>query len=99
MILSDKDPDEIITVTFDFSDVAQSLSSPVVEVTALSGVADADPSAILADDPLVSGITVMQRVSGGQAGTLYQLRCTAIDADGEKYVLTAALPVRTARPM
>ena len=99
MILSDKDPSEIITVTFDFSDVAQSLSSPVVDVTVLSGVADADPSAILADEPSVSGTTVLQRITGGQSGTLYQLRCAVIDADGEKYVLTAALPVRRSRPM
>lgn len=99
MILSDKDPSEIITVTFDFSEVADALNSPAVVVSVLSGVADENPSDILAGAPSVSGIMVMQMITGGQAGTLYQLRCTAIDADGEKYVLTAALPVRTARPM
>lgn len=99
MILSDKDPAEKITVTFDFSGVADALIAAEMAVSVLSGVADANPSAIISGAVSIARSLVMQQIASGQHGTIYQLRCTGYDADGEVHVLTAALPVRRSRPM
>lgn len=99
MTLSEKDPAEIITVTFDFSNMAASLTTAVLAVSAISGRQDSSPMAILSGSLSISGALVMQRIAGGQDGTTYGLRCTANDADGEVHVLAAALPVRTALPL
>jgi len=96
MILTEKDPAEIITLTFDFSSLATSLSSAVVGVSVLSGAVDASPGAMISGAYSINGPLVMQRIVAGQAGTTYALRCTANDADGEVHVLVAALPVRAA---
>lgn len=97
--LSDKDPAEIITVTFDFSALATTISSAVVESSVVRGRDDASPQSIVSGANSVDGALVMQRIAGGQAGTTYALRCTAQDSDGEVHVLTAALPVQTAAPV
>lgn len=99
MTLSEKDPVEIITVTFDFSAMAQSLTTAVLSVSSLRGREDATPMDLLSGDLAISGALVMQRFTGGQDGTTYSLRCVANDADGEVHVLTAALPVKVASPL
>lgn len=99
MNFPDKDPDEIITVTFDFSTVADTLSSAEITVSVLAGLPDAAPTALLSGALSISDALVIQRIAGGQTGTTYALRCVAHDADGEVHVLTAALPVKTAVPM
>lgn len=98
MTLSDKDPAEIITVTFDFSAMALAINTAVLAVTVFSGRPDDSPAAILSGALGISGSLVLQRIAGGQDGTTYALRCVAHDADGEVHVLTAALPVKTASP-
>ena len=40
----------------------------------------------------------MQRVAGGVDETTYDLRCVAVDADGEIHVAVGRLPVERARP-
>ena len=94
----DKDPAETITVTFDFSALAETLVSATVETSVARGLPDPAPAAILSGSPSVQGALVMQRIAAGQAGTTYALRCLANDADGEVHVLVAALPIATARP-
>ena len=93
-----KDAAEIITVTFDFSVVAETLESASVVASSLTGLDDAAPGAIVSGPASVSGALVMQRIIAGQVGTTYALRCTAHDVDGEIHVLTAALPVITSCP-
>lgn len=99
MTLSEKDPAEIITATFDFTGLAETIASSTVTIAAAQGLADADPSAMISGANSIAGALVMQRIAGGQPGTTYSLRCVANDADGEIHVLTAALPVRTASPI
>ena len=96
MIFTAKDADETITVTFDFSVVAETLTIAVFSVSVISGHPDSAPLGILDGNLTISGALVMQRISGGQNGTTYRLRCLANDADGEIHVLTADLPVKSA---
>lgn len=91
-----KDPSEIITVTFDFSDVAESVSNPVVEISVVSGRDDPSASAMLSGSPVISEMNVLQRVIGGNNGNHYKLRCQIDDADGERWVVADTLEVRTA---
>jgi len=97
MPLPDKDPEEIKTVTFDFSDDATALSDAIVTTSAYAGLQDTSPSDVLGAKTLDGG-KVHQRVQAGQSGTSYALRCKAIDADGEVHVAVALLPVKTAAP-
>ncbi|MBP8169295.1 MAG: hypothetical protein KAX99_06475 [Azonexus sp.] len=98
MSLPTKDPAEIITVEFDFTALAASVSAPTVTVAAAYGKDDATASAMLSGSPSVTGAEVRQRIIGGQSGTTYTLRCVADAPDGSRYVLTASLPVETATP-
>lgn len=98
MMLSAKDPAEVVTITFDFSAMAAALNTATLAVTVLNGRADPSPASILSGALNTSGALVIQRITGGQDGTTYALRCVANDADGEVHVLTAALPVKTATP-
>ena len=93
---SPKDPAEIITITFDFSEIATSISSPVVEATHKRGTTDAAPSAVLSGSAAVSGLKVLQTVLGGLAGADYVLRCQVEANDGQRFVLAGTLPVRVA---
>lgn len=98
MTLADKDPEETITVTFDFSAEADTLSAAVITASVVEGLNDASPETIIDGARTISGPLVIQRISGGQHGTTYALRCVANDIDGEVLVLTAALKVQTAQP-
>lgn len=98
MPLPSKDPEEIKTVTFDFSDDAETITDAVITPTVATGLADGSPAAILGNKSL-SGGKVNLRVQAGNSGTSYALRCKAIDADGEVHVAVALLPVKTAVPM
>lgn len=96
MSLSAKDPAEIITVTFDFAALATAISAPVITCLAIHGRDDAAAASMITGAPVISGLTVLQRISGGQAGTTYKLRCQIDDADGERWVVADTLEVRTA---
>lgn len=90
-----KDPAEIITVTFDFSALATAVSTPAITCAAVSGRLDDNAAAMLSGSAQVSGLTVLQRVIGGVDGTTYKLRCQIDDADGERFVVSDLLEVKT----
>ena len=92
--LSPKDPIEIIVITFDFARLAASVSAPVITAICAAGEADATPQAIVSGAAQVIGATVMQQIVGGQSGTTYKLRCQVDVPDGNRFVLSALLPVR-----
>ena len=98
-LLYPKDPAEIITVTFGFEKLADTITAAVVTASVLSGLPDNNPSAIVSGPPSMTAALVRQRIAAGQPGTVYALRCEANDADGELHVLTAALPVCTSTPI
>lgn len=91
-----KDPDETIILGFDFANLTDTPTSPAITVTRHAGAADASPSAILSGSPSISGTQVLQKVTGGTAGTDYLLRCEVDGPSGTHYVLAGVLPVRTA---
>jgi hypothetical protein len=91
-----KDPDEIITVGFEFAALTDAPTAPVVTAARHAGAADDTPAAILSGAPTVSGSKVLQEIIGGTAGTDYLLRCQVDAPDGSRYVLAGVLPVRTA---
>lgn len=94
--MSPKDPSEIITVTFDFSDVATAISNPQVSISVVSGKLDPDLGNMLSGTAQVDGLKVLQRVVGGLDGNTYKLRCQVDDADGERYVVGDNLVVAAA---
>jgi hypothetical protein len=98
MSLPNKDPAEIITLEFDFSALAASITNPVVSIYATEGKDDAAATSMLSGSPTVSGAEVRQKVVGGQHGTVYTLRCVADAPDGSRYVIPGRLPVETAKP-
>ena len=92
----DKDPGDIVTVTFDFTADAEAVTSPTITVTVLQGT-DATPAAILLGAPTIEGAIVRQRVQAGADGVDYGLQCFAFNGS-DRYSIEAILPVR-ARPM
>lgn len=71
-----KDPAETITITFDFSDVAASVSGPVVECLSADG-ADVSAAGMKSGSPTTTGAQVLHLFTGGLAGATYSARCTA----------------------
>ena len=93
---TDKDPAEQVTVAFDFSAVATSVSSPTVtNYTHWSrDTVDATPSAMLSGSPTINGAVVYQTVIGGVDWNNYVLNCKATTQAGEIVMVAALLPVR-----
>lgn len=92
MALSSKDPEEIVTVVFDFAALTATVATPVVTMAVVSGT-DANPSAMLSGSPTVVGAEVHQKIVGGLSGVTYSLRCRADAADGSRFVLADELIV------
>ena len=95
MALDNKDPAEKVVVTFDFSALATTVSTPVVSAESAGGTNDPTPSAILSGSPNVSGAQVLQLVVGGVPGADYKLKCQ-VDDGAERFVVADTLQVRSA---
>lgn len=89
----EKDPSDVITLTFDFSDYATAVTAPAIVVTVAQGT-DPSPSAILVGSPTVEGALVRQRVQNGVDGVTYAFQCAAYNGS-DRYTIEAILPVRT----
>lgn len=89
-----KDPAEIVPLTFDFSNLATGVSSPVITVTRAAGDADPSPTSMLVGSPQVSGALVVQKAGGGLDGR-YKFRCEVNGDSGAHWALTGTLPVET----
>ena len=92
-MLSNKDPSEKITVTFDFSALTTSVTLPIFTIQSDSGPVDPSPSSILWGSPQIIGATVLQKIIGGLGHTYYGIRCQVTAADGSIYVQDDVLPV------
>lgn len=95
--LSNKDPEEVVVVTFDFTDrIAQgeTLSGPVVTVAVRRG-ADLNVAQVPNGAPSISGATVLQSVKAGVHDADYGLKCK-VTAGARTLVLGGVLPVRNA---
>lgn len=91
-----KDPAERKIVTFDFSRDAAALASATITATVVRGKKDTTPNIIVDGGNTIDGALVRQFISGGLNGSTYDLRCVAVDADGEIHVAVGKLPVQTA---
>lgn len=92
-----KDPAEIVPLTFDFTALTDTPSSPVMSVARHSGTADAsDLSLMLVGSPQVVGAKVLQKVQGGVDLANYKFRCDVAGPDGCHWALAGLLPVQTA---
>lgn len=80
-VLESKLVDETKPYTFYFSlPVGVTISSASLSVTVYSGT-DAAPSSLLSGADSTSGATVTQNITGGTAGVIYLLQCTATLSD------------------
>lgn len=98
MTLEVKDPEEIISLAFDFTAEmgaeAITPASAVISIAVVKGV-DANVAAMISGQPVISGLLVYQNIANGVDGADYKLRCR-IDTDaGRRLVLSTQLPVRT----
>lgn len=94
--LSSKDPNEIITLTFDYGAIlgADTLLSATLSVELVTGT-DSNPSAMLSGAAVIQGDTVLQQVQGGVDTANYKIVCTADTADGQRLMVANILPVRS----
>lgn len=89
-----KDPQETITVTFDYSALGDIVENPAVTVRVLVGV-DSNPSAVLYGSPIIEDNNkVLQGVTGGVRGCLYEFRCM-VDIGSDRPLIKAVLPVQS----
>lgn len=96
----DKDPEEVITLSFDFSaDLAGELinGAPVVSVTVFAGT-DASPSDLLNGAAQLDGTStkVLQSVKAGLADVDYRVKVKVPTSGSRTLVLARILPVRAA---
>lgn len=83
---------------FDFiSDLAagETLSGATVTATVWSGN-DGNPSGLISGAASISGTVVTQKLTGGVAGNIYAVTCTATTSAGQTLVRSAYLVVSSA---
>lgn len=91
---------EKVTLAFNFAsdlDPAETLSSAVVTASVYSGV-DASPSSIRGGTPTVSGAQVLQAVTAGVVGVIYELLCKVTTSLGQTLEMSAYIVVDTNLP-
>lgn len=107
-VFSPKKSSELITLTFDFSstfeDITSAINAASVSVSVYSGT-DANPSALLSGVAALvtpaNGLPVRkvtQNVTGGVAGVIYLLSCSATTASGLTAIQTGLLAILPAVP-
>jgi hypothetical protein len=100
--LSEKDPDETVTLSWDFeSQIGEEIiiGEPQVFIevdNSLRRNTDADPDSMLEGAPQVDGTNVLQSVSGGIAGVDYKVTARIQDSSTPNQTLekSSVLPVR-----
>jgi hypothetical protein len=101
MRVADKDPEEIVDLSFDFTkDLGDELINgavPVVVSVALQKGVDADVGLVIQGAATIVGKIVFQRVRLGVALCDYRFRCRIDSNTGRRLVLPLLLPVRTAQ--
>jgi hypothetical protein len=93
-----KDPDEIITVGFDYSGVTSvAPTSPAISIGVRWG-SETVPSLAASGAPIIDGTMIYQRFTGGATMHDYNLKCLATVSTGDRFAVDCVLPVRT-RPL
>lgn len=92
-----KTPDEIIDLTFDYTDnlgVGETIVSAVVTAHVKRGI-DAAPEDTISGVATVSSPLVYQRVLGGLSTVVYVYKCLADTSTGRRLELDGFLPVKS----
>ena len=90
-----KDPGATEKVVFDFLSllaVGETLSGATTTAAVWTGV-DATPGGLISGAATVSGSQATQALTGGVAGVIYKLTCTATTSAGQTLVLTGYIAV------
>lgn len=96
MNFSDKDPDEVEYVGFNFAKRLASdetITAASFSVGIVSG-ADANAATMLSGDPLIEGSIVKQLVGNGVAGVHYRVSAEVTTSSGQTLVESASLVVK-----
>jgi len=91
-LLSDKDPQEVIPITFDLKKLMHSIDSATVSVSVKSGI-DNNPADLLYSSVKISDAKVSQLIKGGIDGVVYLIRINA-NKGSEKYSHAVYLKVK-----
>ncbi len=86
---------ETRTLTFDFISLlsaSETISTEVTTATVYSGV-DGGPSSVISGSASASGTVVSQGITGGVAGTIYNLLCTITTSGGQTLTIGGFLAV------
>lgn len=92
IMVSDKAPQEVVPITFDFSRVVSSIDSvSTVTINVISGV-DGGTGTMLFGASVISGTVVSQLIRNGLDGVFYRVQADILKGS-EKYSLACDLPV------
>lgn len=92
-----KDPEEVVDLSFDFTDdlgAADIQGAPVIAASLIEGV-DPDFANTIQGAATVDGKIVFQRIRNGLDKVAYGYRCKITASDGRVLVLALQVPVRT----
>ena len=94
MQVGPKDPQEIKTVIFDFTNQlgGNTIVSTVITVSVLMGV-DAAAAGLVSGAAVVSGSLVRQKIANGGLGVEYKISCLLVDSTGQKHLVSAELDI------
>lgn len=98
---SPKDPEEIYTLGFDFTDVlleGETLSTATLAVDLQSGTTDPAMNTMLMGGANITGAVVAQQLRYGVAGNVYRIDCLTTTSEGNKYMLNATLSIVEKNP-
>jgi hypothetical protein len=98
LVLPSKPVGETVPVTFNFLDLlafGESITGATVAATVFSGT-DSTPDDILSGLPVKSQVDVVQIVTGGVAGVIYEITCAVTTSDSNVLVKSGRLAVITA---
>lgn len=93
--LAPKIAGETVLREFDFASKlasGETISSATVAAVVYSGT-DAAPSGVISGADSVSGSVVSQAITGGEAGVIYELTCTALTSASRTLILVGYLAV------
>ena len=94
-IFESKQVVDTIQVTFEFGDqmvFGETLSGPIVTASVFTGE-DANAGDIISDTATVEGTTVVQNITGGVNGVIYQIICVVNGSDSHTYSKSGKIAV------
>lgn len=92
--MSPKHPNQSIIVTFDFSDLAVSITQPSTWLYRYNDQTKTPIENMLVGVPEIVGLEVRQKVIGGDFNFKYVINCQATDENGNTPIVSGILRVQ-----